>query len=150
MAPRIVAALLALTTLAACSLMRPPAVAVATASSTSLLDTRWRLTQLGDEIVQNAVGEREVHMTLHSVNTNVTGSGGCNSLFGRYALEKDRLKFDGLGGTKMFCDGRMELEQRFHNALLSAMRWRITGNTLELFDDRNAAAATFVGAPATG
>jgi heat shock protein HslJ len=146
MIPRIVATLLALTILAGCSLMRPPA-AVATAASTSLLDTRWRLTQLGDQIVQGAVGEREVHMTLHSVNTNVTGSGGCNSLFGRYALEKDKLKFDGLGGTKMFCDGRMELEERFHNALMSGMRWRITGNTLELFDDRNVAVATFVAAP---
>jgi heat shock protein HslJ len=149
MVPRLVAALLALTILAGCSLMRAPA-AVATAASTSLLDTRWRLTQLGDQMVQNAVGEREVHMTLHSVNTNVTGSGGCNSLFGRYALEKNKLKFDGLGGTKMFCDGRMELEQRFHNALLSAMRWRITDKTLELFDDRNAAVATFVASPATG
>jgi heat shock protein HslJ len=149
MVPRILAALLALTTLAGCSLMRPPA-AVATAASTALLDTRWRLTQLGEEVLPNATGEREVHMTLHSVNTNLTGSGGCNSLFGRYALEKDRLKFDGLGGTKMFCDGRMELEQKFNNALMSAMRWRITGSTLELFDDRNAAVATFVAAPATG
>jgi heat shock protein HslJ len=148
MVPRIIVALLVLTTLAGCSLMRPPA-AVATAASTSLLDTRWRLTQIGDEIVQNAVGEREVHMTLHAVNTNVTGSGGCNSLFGRYALERDRLKFDGLGGTKMFCDGRMELEQKFHNALMSALRWRITGNTLELFDDRNVAVATLVASPAT-
>jgi heat shock protein HslJ len=150
MVPRIVATLLALTTLAGCSLVRPPAAVVATAASTSLLDTRWRLTQLGEEVVANATGEREVHMTLHSVNTNVTGSGGCNSLFGRYALEKDRLKFDGLGGTKMFCDGRMDLEQRFHNAMMSTLRWRITGNTLELFDDRNAAVATFVASPATG
>jgi heat shock protein HslJ len=50
----------------------------------------------------------------------------------------------------MFCDGRMELEQKFNNALMSAMRWRITGNTLELFDDRNAAVATFIASPATG
>jgi heat shock protein HslJ len=148
MVPRILAALLALTSLAGCSLWRPPA-AVATVASTPLLDTRWRLTQLGEQVVTNTAGEREVHMTLHSVNTNVTGSGGCNRLFGRYALEKERLKFDGLGGTKMFCDGRMELEQKFNNALMSSMRWRITGSTLELFDDRNAVVATLVAAPAT-
>ena len=144
-----IAALVALTTATGCSLMRPPA-AVATAASTTLLNTRWRLTQLGDEVVTNTAGEREIHITMHSGNTNVTGSGGCNRMFGRYALEKQKLKFDGLGGTKMFCDGRMELEQKFNNALMSAMRWRITGNTLELFDDRNAAVATFIASPATG
>lgn len=148
MNPRIAAPLLALTLLTGCSLMRPSDV-VATASGRTLLDTHWRLTQLGEVLVENTAGEREIHITLHSANSNATGSGGCNRLFGRYALENDKLKFDGLGGTKMFCDGRMELEQKFHNALLSALRWRITGDTLEMFDDRNAVVATFVAAPAT-
>ncbi len=137
-----IAALLALTTLGGCSLMNPPPV-IAAATPTTLLGTHWRLTHLGGRMIDNPSGDRDVHITLQAGNTNVTGNSGCNRMFGRYALENDMLKFDGLGGTKMACEGRMELEQGFMNALMSVMRWKITGRTLELFDERGQAAATF-------
>jgi putative lipoprotein len=119
-------------------------------TSATLLDTHWRLTRLGEQLVENPVGANAVHIALQSQNTNVTGNSGCNRMFGRYALENDMLKFDGLGGTKMFCEARMDLEQRFTNALLSVMRWKITGTTLELLDERGTAVATFEASPATG
>jgi heat shock protein HslJ len=129
--------------------MTPPPT-IKTVTSATLLDTHWRLTRLGEQIVQNPVGANSVHISMQSQNTNVTGNAGCNRMFGRYALENDMLKFDGLGGTKMFCEARMALEERFMNALLSVMRWKITGTTLELFDERGTAVATFEASPATG
>ena len=144
--PYIVAAL-CLTT--SCSLMTPPPI-IKKVTSATLLDTHWRLTRLGEQLVQNPVGANAVHITLQSQNTNVTGNSGCNRMFGRYALENDMLKFDGLGGTKMFCEARMDLEQRFTNALMSVMRWKITGTMLELLDERGIAVATFEASPATG
>jgi putative lipoprotein len=141
-----VAVALLLTT--SCSLMTPPPT-IKTVTSATLLDTHWRLTRLGAQLVENPVGANSVHISLQSQNTNVTGNAGCNRMFGRYALENDMLKFDGLGGTKMFCEARMDLEQRFMNALLSVMRWKITGTTLELFDERGTAVATFEASPAT-
>lgn len=120
----------------------PPVIANAT--PTTLLGTHWRLTRIGGVLVDNPAGERDAHFTLQAGSTNVTGNSGCNRMFGRYALENDMLKFDGLGGTKMACDGRMELEQSFMNALMSVMRWKITGRTLELLDERGEAAATFI------
>jgi putative lipoprotein len=140
---------LALTTLAGCSLWTPPPT-INKVTSATLLDTHWRLTRLGGQVVDNPVGANAVHISMQSQNTNVTGNSGCNRMFGRYALEADMLKFDGLGGTKMFCEARMELEQRFTNALMSVMRWRISGTTLELLDERNVAVATFEASPATG
>jgi putative lipoprotein len=126
--------------------MRPPPT-IRTVTSATLLDTHWRLTRLGAQIIENPVGANAVHISMQSQNMNVTGNSGCNRMFGRYALENDMLKFDGLGGTKMFCEARMELEQRFTNALMSVMRWKITGTTLELLDDRGIAVATFVVSP---
>jgi heat shock protein HslJ len=133
--------LAALTTLAGCSLMRPPAV-VASAAAVPLLDTHWRLVQLGDQVLDNPAGERDAHVVLSSTNNSVTGDSGCNRLFGHYALENEMLKFDGLGGTKMFCEARMQLEQAFTNALMSTLTWRITGRTLELRDESGAVVAT--------
>jgi putative lipoprotein len=129
--------------------MTPPP-AIKTVISATLLDTHWRLTRLGELVVDNPVGANAVHVSMQSQNTNVTGNSGCNRMFGRYALENDMLKFDGLGGTKMFCEARMELEQKFTNALMSVMRWKITGTTLVLLDDQNIAVATFEASPATG
>jgi putative lipoprotein len=138
-----------LTTFGACSLVRPPAV-VATAAAVPLLDTHWRLVQLGDELVDNPAGGRDAHIVLTSTNNSVGGNAGCNRIFGHYALENDMLKFDGLGGTKMFCEARMQLEQSFTNALMATLTWKITGRTLELMDETGKAVATFEATPATG
>jgi len=143
-----IAALL-LTMLAGCSLMTPPPT-IKMVTTATLLDTHWRLTRLGTQLVENPVGANAVHISLGSQNTNVTGNSGCNRLFGRYALENDMLKFDGLGGTKMFCEARMDLEQKFTNALMSVMRWKIAGTTLELLDERGTTVATFEASPANG
>jgi heat shock protein HslJ len=139
-------AALALTTVGACSLVNPPHT-IAVTTTAPLLETRWRLVKLGDQLVENPVGANAVHLTLQANNGNVVGNAGCNRMFGRYALENDMLKFDGLGGTKMFCEARMQLEERFFNALNSVLRWKITGTTLELFDDRGGAVATFEASP---
>jgi putative lipoprotein len=137
------------TTMAACSLVNPPPV-IATAAAVPLLDTHWRLVQLGGELVDNPADERDAHIILTSASNSVTGNSGCNRVFGHYALENDMLKFDGLGGTKMFCQARMKLEESFNNALLSVLRWKITGRTLELLDETGKAVATFEAMPATG
>ena len=104
----VVALLGSLTTFAACSLVKPPPV-IATAAAVPLLDTHWRLVRLGAELVDNPAGARDAHIVLASANNSVAGNLGCNRMFGRYALENDMLKFDGLGGTKMFCEARMKL-----------------------------------------
>ena len=136
-----------LATLAACSLVNPPPVrppsTVATAAAVPLLDTRWRLVRLGAELVDNPAGERDAHMILTSANSSVTGNLGCNRMFGHYVLEKNMLKLDGIGGTKMFCEAKMQLEQAFTNALLSVLEWKISGRTLELMDETGKAVATF-------
>lgn len=137
-----------LTTVAACSLVRPPSV-VASAAAVPLLDTHWRLVQLGDEIVDNPAGAQDAHIILTSTNNAVGGNAGCNRIFGHYALENDLLKFDGLGGTKMFCEARMKLEQSFTNALMATLRWKITGRSLELLDETGEAVATLEAAIAT-
>lgn len=133
--------------LSGCSLMSPPPASIATASSVPLLDTHWRLSQLGDQLIDNPAGEGDVHIVLASRNSAVTGNSGCNRMFGRYALENDMLKFDGLGGTKMFCEARMKLEQSFTNTLLATMRWKITGQTLQLLDEAGKPVASFVTGP---
>lgn len=139
----IAAGLVVLTTLSACSLVNPPPATLAHAASVSLFDTHWRLVRLGERLIDNPAGDRDAFLQVTSTNNSISGNSGCNRMFGHYVLENDMLKFDGLGGTKMACEGRMELEQSFLNALMATLTWKITDRTLELRDETNKPVATF-------
>jgi len=113
------------------------------ASTSNLLDTKWRLTQLGEEIVDNPAGERAIHFPLQPLNTNVVGFSGCNRMFGQYVLDGASLRFGDLGGTRMFCESRMDLEQKFLVMFGEVAGWRISRATLQLLDASSKAVATF-------
>ena len=116
---------------------------VAQATPSTLLDTHWRLMQVGEVVVPNPAGSRQVYFSLQSQNSNVVGFSGCNSMFGHYVLAGGQLKFDQMGGTKMFCDVRMELEQRFLAMFQYVSGWKIAGNTLTLLNVENGTVAAF-------
>ena len=117
--------------------------AVAQAVPATLLNTHWRLTQVGEVVVPNPEGPREVYFSLQSDNSNVSGFSGCNRMFGHYALSGESLKFDQMGGTKMFCDVRMELEQRFLAMFEFVAGWKIAGSSLRLIDSAGSTVAGF-------
>ena len=118
---------------------------VATASSVPLVNTTWRLTQLGEETVDNPPGERAISLQLQQENARVVGFAGCNRMFGGYVLNGETLKFDQMGATKMACmDGkRMQQEQRYFDVLARVAQWKITGSTLELRDGEGTRLALF-------
>ncbi|HEU5134999.1 MAG TPA: META domain-containing protein [Steroidobacteraceae bacterium] len=113
------------------------------ASPMTLLDTSWRLTQLGDEVIENPPGAKAVNFLLQPSNTGLVGFSGCNRMFGQYALEGSSLKFDGMGGTRMFCEAHMDLEQKFLAMFGQVAGWKIEGTTLQLLDNTGKAIATF-------
>jgi heat shock protein HslJ len=88
--------------------------------------------QVGDTPV-DVENARRPHLTLRSDSGSVAGSGGCNRLFGTYALTGNGLRFSGLGSTKMACPD-MEIETAFTQALERVDTWRIAGAELQLHD----------------
>ncbi|MEO8018385.1 MAG: META domain-containing protein [Pseudomonadota bacterium] len=118
-------------------------VPVEQASSQTLIDTHWRLMQIGAEIIDNPAAERDLHVVLRSTNLLVSGYSGCNRMSGHYAVNGDALKFDQMGGTRMFCEGRMDLEQKFLIMFEAVTAWKITGRTLQLLDANGKAVGTF-------
>ena len=113
------------------------------ASTQSLLGTPWRLALLGGEAIENPPGEQAVHIQLQSSNSALTGFAGCNRMFGRYALDGAKLKFDGMGSTRMFCQARMDLEQKFLVMFEQVAGWKLEGSTLHLLDAAGESLATF-------
>jgi heat shock protein HslJ len=62
---------------------------------------------------------------------------------GSYTLEGRKLSFSRMAGTMMACPDGMDVERAFHTALQTVTRWRIDGDTLELFDVAGESVASF-------
>lgn len=118
---------------------------VAGAAAVPLVDTQWRLTQLGGQVVANSAGASAVTLRLEAQNPRITGFGGCNRMFGGYLLNGGQLRFEQVGATKMACveAGRMKLEDDYFQMLTQVSGWKIADSTLTLLDADGAPLATF-------
>ncbi len=118
---------------------------VSAAASVPLATTNWRLTQLGELVVDNPAGENAVSLQLQSQNSRATGFAGCNRMFGGYALSNDTLRFEQMGATKMACldPARMQLEQRYLEMFSNVARWSIVGSQLQFTDAQGQKLAVF-------
>ena len=112
-------------------------------SSPSLTGTHWTLVALGDRDIVASTAAREPHLTFTADSSRVTGSGGCNRLFGSYASRGDSLTFSAIGSTKMACATGMDIETAFLPALGRVARWRIVNRQLELTDGAGKLVARF-------
>lgn len=141
-------ALLALTIaglLAACA--SPPGEQVSGAAAVPLVNTHWRLTQLGGQVLE---GGNSPDLQIQAQNPRIAGFAGCNRMFGGYTLSGDQIRFDQMGATKMACvdAARMKLEQDYLQMLSQVARWKITASTLQLLDATGAPLASFAAASA--
>lgn len=138
--PLLPAALLALS---ACVNDKPPTAPESSVSTAQLLNTYWKLTQLGEQVITTPAGTREIHFVLHSENQRIAGFSGCNQMMGSYVLDGDQIKFDQMAGTMMACVPDLDLERTFLAIFPQVARWKISGETLRLLDAGGATLANF-------
>lgn len=75
-------------------------------------------------------------ITARFENGEINGSAGCNSYFGAYQIDGQKLTTDQLGSTEMFCmepEGLMEQEAFFLETLGDAQRYELTDGRLMIF-----------------
>lgn len=138
------ALILSVLLLGACANPVPPTTPAGAAISTAqLLNTYWKLTQLGDLVITTPQDAREMHFVMHAENQRVTGFSGCNQMMGAYVLDGSELRFEQMGGTMMACVSNMDLEPRFLSMFGQVASWDIQGETLQLLDANRKPLATF-------
>ena len=129
---------------AGCAYDRPQTQGAAPTKSTAqLLNTYWKLTELGDQVITTPQDAREIHFVMESENPRVHGFSGCNRMMGGYVLNGNELKFDQLGGTMMACTANMEVERKFLAMFGEVARWEIAGETLTLVNADGKTLAVF-------
>lgn len=94
--------------------------------------TRWNLMSLNG----NPVIEGRNPVELAFAEGKVTGSTGCNHMFGSYSLTNDELALSGLGSTRMACTPELnQQEQLFLQALGAIEGYTIADDQLTLLYD---------------
>jgi heat shock protein HslJ len=87
----------------------------------TLAETSWVLTSIEDVPVPDGV-----EATLVFAATDVSGSGGCNTFNGTYALEGPSLTFGPLATTRMACEEPANgIETAYLAALQGVTEWQI-------------------------
>lgn len=96
--------------------------------SNPLTGTSWVLVSLdGNTQVGEALGGQAVTL-MFTGNTEVGGSGGCNSFGGQYSVSGNSIAFSEIVSTLMACTGAGigDVEAAYFSALNSANRYEIT------------------------
>lgn len=108
------------------------------ASQPSLTETQWNLTEVEGEPVTVQAADSQPYIYLQEPGDKLSGSGGCNRLFGSFDLSGSSLQFHSIASTLMACAGNSSSHEA---ALLEALRlttsYQMSGNVLQLkVDDR--------------
>jgi heat shock protein HslJ len=111
-------------------------------ASFQLAGKEWILVELNGQ----AVAESSRPATLNLTTDNkINGNGGCNRFFGNYEiLPEKRIRFNGVGSTRMACAEGMQTEQAYLAVFNTADSYSLTGSTLSLDKGRTTALARFV------
>lgn len=101
-----------------------------------LTEKHWKLAELNGKPLSGVYASgQEPQLTLGMVDNTLSGSGGCNIIYGKYTTPgKSHITFSDLTTTKMFCDNMTE-ETDFLYALRSTRFYAITRDTLILKDE---------------
>jgi copper homeostasis protein (lipoprotein) len=101
---------------------------------TTLVNTYWKLVELGGEAVVPRENQREVHLTLHIDGNRAAGFAGCNQFTGVYEHEGGRVRFSRMAATLMACN-YLDDERAFLQTLERVTSYQILGESLDLRDD---------------
>jgi len=82
--------------------------------------------------VETDSARRAPTLTLTAAESRASGFAGCNQFTGGYELSGDRFTVGPLVMTRMFCEGRMEVEDAYSSALGEVTGIRVVDGALEL------------------
>ena len=101
---------------------------VACGSEAVIEDTMWKLESYGEKgNLQTVIQDTETTIEFKSAEGKIAGSGGCNSYFGGYEINKNELTIiPPIGSTMMACpEPIMDQEQEYFKLLETTETFQI-------------------------
>jgi len=101
-------------------------------------------TWLAEDIKGGGVIDNAQTTVSFAAGGKVTGSGGCNRLFGTATVAGETLTFGGIGTTRMACvPALMDQERKFLDALAATRTFRFHGPYLKFYAGNGAELVRF-------
>jgi heat shock protein HslJ len=111
------------------------------ATNSPLANTQWVLSSITDyELEQTG---NSISLSFQDTSKRFGGYGGCNSYGGVYTINKNNIKMEKIISTKKACIEGMRTEHKIKTILSNTDQYKVTGNTLEFFQNSKLM-ATFV------
>ena len=104
----------------------------ATPVEPEFLEVEWVVVELDGVAVEADSTRPAPTLRLSREGQRASGHAGCNQFGGTWRGAADSLSFGPLAMTKMFCEGRMEVEARYGQALGQVNGARVVAGMLEL------------------
>jgi heat shock protein HslJ len=102
--------------------------------STSITNTEWKLIRLNGEDVSAL--NPPLTLSLDAAQMKVSGFAGCNRFFGGYELNQSSLRFSAMGATKMYCQDKSPIEDKYLKALSEVQSFKSANGTLVLSGEK--------------
>lgn len=100
-------------------------------------EIHWTLIELDGTAIQSDAPEQKPYIYLQSDGDKLSGSGGCNHLFGSFDLDGHSLEFHSVRSTLMACPGvSAEQEEKLLEVLRLATSYQLDSGILSLRLDR--------------
>jgi heat shock protein HslJ len=131
------------------SVAQPVQEQVQTADPQHLLIPRWFLRGLVFDGREVPVAPDQQQVTLQfEENGGANGTSSCNNFFATYTAEPGgKMNFGPVGATKMYCDGKMDFESDYFEALQRVERFAFGEGTLVLSSEDGSTVLTFAMPP---
>lgn len=117
---------------------KPQQVSTATSEpqpvSTSITNTEWKLIRLNGEDVSAL--NPPITLLLNAAQMKVSGFAGCNRFFAGYELNQSSLRFSAMGATKMYCQDKSPVEDKYLKALSEVQSFKSANGTLVLTGEK--------------
>ncbi|WP_111893351.1 META domain-containing protein [Acinetobacter sp. MB5] len=97
----------------------------------------WQLYRIDGQTLSNQESTHLPYLRFDAANKQVSGSDGCNRIFGSYQIQGNTLHLSPLASTKMMCIDDMQISDQFHLALAKVESFSIEQQTLKLKDQSN-------------
>ncbi|MDT0645648.1 META domain-containing protein [Zunongwangia sp. F260] len=102
-------------------------------SALNAIDSKYKLL----EIEGQDVSSEGFNLQFNGKEQRLSGKLGCNNFVATYKIQDSVIKFNPALGTKMYCEGLMEYEDKFGEVLPEIRNVKIEDNDLTLLSGDN-------------
>lgn len=112
--------------------------------ATPLYETKWVLKKIHTGKATEEVTTK-AFIKFDEAKKSAGGNGSCNTFGSSITNSNTEINFKNIFSTKMYCEGLQQTEDKFLQSLEKVTRYKITANTLQLYNG-NTILLEFIGA----